>query len=180
MTLLVVAVPIQASAIETRIAPSIIAADETKVMQKDMVQQEDLMGPSLEASSAFSNPSFTEYNSFLIKSLVGEEANESATNKSVLSKVDSDQKIAAPFTVINEYVISGDMNGIFDTLMDATNAINEDPGSVYVITLMASDEAMTNSVEIAAGKEVMLKSFDGSLFTIKKIVSIRHLWVFGN
>lgn len=75
----------------------------------------------------------------------------------------------------NAYVVSGDMSGTYDSLKQATDAINLDGGITYTITLMADDDTMTTTATINLGKSITLKSTGSSPFAIKKTVNGRHI-----
>lgn len=74
--------------------------------------------------------------------------------------------------------VSGDLVGTFDTLTQALDAVNDDPGSDYTLTLTADFNADDAVPVIPSGKRVTLTSEEGSDFTIFS-PSARHLSVTG-
>lgn len=80
---------------------------------------------------------------------------------------------------INSYVVSGDMSGTYNTLSEATTALNGDSGSTYVITLMESDLSMSGTSTIVTGKTVTLRSDGTDALVIRKITNQRHITCYG-
>lgn len=78
-----------------------------------------------------------------------------------------------------EYIVSGDMNGTYNSLVDAFDAINADSNVNYTITLTGNVPAMVGTVTVESGKNVRLTSTVGEQYAVTKADNARHSIVKG-
>ena len=79
----------------------------------------------------------------------------------------------------NEFVVSGDMSGAYNTLLAAVNAVNNHSGTNYTITISKNEAGDVYTIK--AGKNVIVKSL-GTIYTLKprSLFKNRHFEVNGS
>ena len=78
------------------------------------------------------------------------------------------------------YTVSGDMDGEYSSLAGAFDAINDDTGSEYTITVAENDPDVSSFTLNKDYKKVTLRSSDGNLYVLTMTTGERHGTVHGS